>query len=229
MKTAIQVYEDGATQLKEFFDKYSKTIMETIADPDLSQLLTDLGGTFDSITEIPLFSVITAPFAVEAFFFMKKVRRFLLPCESVSPQERLQFIDSLERDKKRKRVGEVTFTILQKLDDEVKASLLGNMFRAYIKGLIDFSAFRKLSAALVRIMTHHLKDLVDYYNDQSVSPEALQDIAMCGLAELPPAGVAFYSSGDDGSKRNDFGRQFVKMTKLEEELKDGLIDDYGLY
>lgn len=229
MKTAIQEYESIPAKLEEFARKHARPLMEVIADPDLQKLLADLGGLLDSIGQLPVFSVITAPFAIEGFFFMKKLRRFLSSCESVSPQERLRFIDSLEKEKKCKRVGEITFMVLQKLDEEVKATLLGNMFQAYIKELIDFATFRRLSEALVRIMTYNLTSLMDYYNDKGIPTEALQDIAICGLAKLPSGGMWFTDEKSDGSSKTDLGHQFVKMTKLGEELKNGLIDDYGLY
>jgi hypothetical protein len=69
-------------------------------------------------------------------FFVKKILRFLFHLKEIPKMERVKFVAELETIKQSKKVSEKILTVLNRLDDVNKASILGKLFKAYVKKYI---------------------------------------------------------------------------------------------
>jgi hypothetical protein len=120
--------------------------------------------------------------------FLAKLSRFVKAIEMISPEERIAFRRKLERDPKTlRRVGETLVLVLNKLDDMDKPELLGKAFRAYVRGVITYEQFRRLSAAIDASL---VSDLQQFGTEvTSVDQSLLEHLASTGLARPSTAGL----------------------------------------
>lgn len=110
-----------------------------------------------TIKDIPVVGTVAklygAAVGVQGYVFAKKVRKFLVELSSIPKPERDKFTERLERDPKQKeRTAEVLVTLLDKLDDLQKASLLARAFSYYVREEYDFSTFQRLGTAVDRCL-----------------------------------------------------------------------------
>lgn len=197
------------------------SLIETI----LSDLTVDITESlFDQLLQegllrdIPVVSSLVnlAKAGVDAanYLFLRKTIRFLLHLKDVPEEERRRFVDQLDTDEKlKRRVGENLFLLLHRLDDMQKPELLGRIFRAFVVGKIDYVTYQKLSTTVDRIKVYSIPYLLEFYSDQptpeSSDDETLQDLAFCGLVNIPKAeGLVFGRSGYAG---NELGRLFIEI------------------
>jgi len=201
------------------------SLMETIRESDLSNLIVDITEPLldqllqeGLLRDIPvvgsLVNLAKAGVDVANYLFLQKTIRFLYHLKDIPEEERRRFIDQLDTDEKfKRRVGENLFLLLHRLDDMQKPELLGHIFRAFVVGNIDYVAYQKLSTAVDRIKVYSIPYLLEFYSDQptpeSSDDETLQDLAFCGLVNIPKVeGLVFSRIGYTG---NELGKLFIEI------------------
>ena len=151
-------------------DNLNKSLIASVAS-DLTPVTVDLREVvFDSLLkdgflkDIPfgntIISLIKAGANIRERIFAKKLFKFLFELKSIPQLERIQFAERLEDDEEtRNSVGEKVLTILDKLDDTGKASMVGKLFRAFIHQYFDYTTFLRLSYIVNRSFTSDLNSL----------------------------------------------------------------------
>lgn len=106
--------------------------------------------------------------------FLGKVAKFLRSTATVSDLEKKSFRDKLAADPDfGRRVGENLVLLLDRHDNMEKACILGKIFSAYLRGMIDYDEFLKIAAAVDRAVISDLKHLEENYRKmQSYDPKA---------------------------------------------------------
>ena len=199
-------------------------LIKTIANSDLTNVTANLTEVaLDQILkqgllrDIPIVGSIVgvgrAVVSISNHLFLKKVFRFLAKLNDVSPEERAEFVEKLETDAgQRQKVGEKLILLLDRFDDLQKADLLGKIFKAYIKGTIDYIKFQKLSTALENMGIHNLPELKKYYGGNigigGIDEQALQEFAFAGLVRLQFTGAI---GGASGYQHSDLGKLFIEI------------------
>jgi hypothetical protein len=204
----------------------------TLAKPDLSNVLGGLGEiALDQVLQdgvvknIPIFGTVIgfakAGLALRDRLFLKKVLLFLDPIASVSPEKRVRFLEKVSADDDyRQRVGDNLVLWLDSLDEFQQATWLGRAFRAMVAGEIERSEFLALGAAIRRVDTTAIPDLVRFYETHSAPEEArqpdspwldlLQRSAIAGLVRFR-FGHGGFGGGHQGRyERNDLGHLFLR-------------------
>ncbi len=112
------------------------------------------------LRDIPIIGTLVglgrAGVAVRDLLFVKKLQAFLVELQKV-PEEREQFVREMEVDPAvRDKVGMQLLVLLERFEELDKARLLGRAFAAYLKGVIDRSAFLRMSRAIDRCLVEDL-------------------------------------------------------------------------
>lgn len=168
---------DILTAIKEF----SK---ETIKDyGDLS--LRELSSFFDKelLVDIPYISTAVNLASlggnIKKAFLVKKLIRFLKELNSISHNERKNFVIKLESSEESKKIGDKLLVIIDSLDDDDKATILGKLFKRVIEGNLEISDFHRIALSVNRI----------YYGDlKSFEKEHLRSLPFEVLSSLYQSG-----------------------------------------
>ena len=125
----------------------SQNYIEIIVDKILEDgLLKDipLVNTMVSIYEIP--------HTISDALLFSKIEKFLLELENVSEKEKRKIVEKLDKEPKHKqKIGKYIIEIFNKIDDEHKAVLIAEVFKAYGKNKIDYEMFYRLNKLIQEI------------------------------------------------------------------------------
>lgn len=178
-------------------------LKEEAAKPELVQagdeaagLLTGLGEiALDSflvngvIKELPILGsimgLIKGTLAIRDHAFIRKLALFVLESSGVSEKAKKDFLERLSSDPEFKRSTATHLAIvLDRFDALEKAGILGRIFAAFVEGKITQAQFRRLSAALDRVLVEDLAVLRDFLRqDQAIlSRECFDGLESAGLA-----------------------------------------------
>jgi len=187
-----------------------------------SELVKQFLELVSELSNEPIFAVLSFGMTLRNYFFALKLEKFLRELEQVDPLTRMHIFDKLESDKHQNRMGKTLFVLLDRLESESKAVLLGRIFRAYVAGLIDLMTFQKLSTALERIKEYNLPGLIDFADGEDVSQEVLFDLTYSGLL-APPLSGGWYPATNmnrEGYAMTAVGKEFLKVTDLRKAIID---------
>lgn len=132
--------------------------------------LEELAKIFDKeiLVEIPYVSTIVniATFGskIKQYFFAKNLIKFLLQLESIPLEEREDFIKKLENSKESKKVGDNLILIIDSLDDDEKAVILGKLFKRTIEGKITIDTFHRLAIGIKNIYLEDLLMFIEWHS-----------------------------------------------------------------
>jgi hypothetical protein len=148
--------------------------------------------------------------------FLAKVQRFIQEIETVSLEEKLKFIRSIESDEEQMRsVGEAALLVLDKLSDLTKAELLGFYFSCFLSGHLDEYQFRRVAAgidiAFIDDIHRFLKGGTDELRSQKQFMEALFSSGMTTISagdDWSEAGELFYEASSMGRSMIDLWQKY---------------------
>ncbi|MBI5081889.1 MAG: hypothetical protein HZC38_21605 [Chloroflexi bacterium] len=161
--------------------------------------------------DIPVLNTITTAgkviLSVRDHIFIRKVAGFLKGLQEVLGEQRGDFLDKIEKDRKhRQYVGETLVMLLDKYDNLEKPELLAKLFAAYLKDGITYGEFMRYATSVDRAFIQDLKDLLRLYSGEHINSESI-------WLRLYPAGfsnlrvkttyggsVTVYLSNDDAVK-----------------------------
>lgn len=193
----------------------------TIQDVTISLLRDGIDSILQADYSIPLGPLGTISKAVAAYHGIKnamlqhKIQLFLDEAESVSDYLSEERIDWVTNENK-EAIGRQVITILERADDERKASVYGRLYCSLITKSLSREQFNRLCSSVDRSFFDDLEHL-SRFDKPMVAPEHLQPIAesLQSAGLLSQAGI---DGGDAGGaspggyiyRLNIFGRLLVE-------------------
>ena len=134
-------------KLIDIFTDYSEIVIDNIFD-----------GDNELLKEIPLVktinSVIQFKNSLDEKIFIKKITNFLHSLKDIPQERKLEMISTVDNSKTYKqRVGEKLLEILNRIESDLKPTIIGNLFRAFINEEIDYETFLRLSFIVEKSFT----------------------------------------------------------------------------
>lgn len=116
-----------------------------VAEIDLDKLLDD-----GLLKELPVIKTIHAMWrfgrSINEAFFLKKLAVFLFELHETSVEQRRNIIYKIENEEEyANKVSEALVVIIDRLDDTIKLSIIGRLFKAVIEQNVDYQDFRRLA------------------------------------------------------------------------------------
>ncbi|RFP65771.1 hypothetical protein D0N36_07520 [Hymenobacter lapidiphilus] len=157
-------------------ENLSKSLIGATAS-NLTDITKDVIETlFDSILDdgfvksIPVVNTVHSLYkmglGIRERIFIKMLLKFLLELKNISIEERETFVIKLQEKEYGDDVGEKIIIILDKIDDSDKASMIGKLFSAYIRGKFEFEDFLRLSHIINNSFVGDIKMLPKYFSDE---------------------------------------------------------------
>jgi hypothetical protein len=205
-----QTIGDALVQALELPDL--RDALVDVAEVGLDQLLDE-----GIVRDIPVLGVLarlrTTYGVIRDHLFVKKVARFLRELGAIPQAERMRFLDAIDSQADRRRLGDALVLLLDRLDDMDKPELLARLFGSYVRGRCDLASFRRLSTALDRLPLVTLPALAAFYGqptDRGVQEgEYLEQFAFAGLVEARYHVIRAGGAGG-GYFQNALGRLFLE-------------------
>ncbi|RQO73967.1 hypothetical protein DBR43_00740 [Pedobacter sp. KBW06] len=134
-------------------------LVKEYAEMGLDEFMED-----DILKNIPLLNTIGAFYKFGNTLRERKIKlnvlRFLQQLEHIDLEERQAFLEKLNNEDQSGRIFEQLMLLLEKLDETVKAEMLGNLFRIYIVGKLSRHTFFRCCAIVERA---YIADLILAY------------------------------------------------------------------
>ncbi len=146
---------------------FNSVINENISEISTEILELGIDNLLESeiIKAIPIFELgyktYTLVKKIEDYRFTKKVLKFLFELKSIDSKTIEKFVRKIEANKNHKDAGEKLLLIIHKLDEINKATIIGKLFIASIKGNIEFNDFLRLSRIVENTFFEDLLALKD--------------------------------------------------------------------
>jgi len=178
-------------QSSEFAD-----VAQDLAEVGLDAILTD--GIF---RELPIVSTIVrvtkTVLAIRDKLLLRKIYTFLRELRGVSETERERFAAEMENDSNYQRqVGENLIMLLDRLDDLDKPTLVAKVFKAYLKGDINYHQFLRFAAVIDKILVKDLQNLLETISSRKGSPEVFAEyLYQFGLSKIEFDDTLFVKTG----------------------------------
>lgn len=170
------------------------------------------------IRDIPFFgtalSLLMAGNDVSAYFYAKKIIHFLAATESLSEDQRKQFIeDECSDDAKIEKVGETTLMLLDKIESPQLAGMFGKAFALMVEGIIPRSMFELYAHVIRNLNPYLIQQLVQCYSYENATLVDGPAGAMLSNLGLLEVSISVNYSGSTKSMprscgKTDFGKLF---------------------
>lgn len=147
--TGIEVLKDyGDKGLEEFAKIFDKSILQDV--PYVSTIV----------------NLATFGTNIKQYFLAKKLIKFLTQLDSIPLNDRQNFVSKFEDPKKSKKIGEKLIVLIDSLDEDEKAEILGKLFKKTIEKKIDIETFNRLAIGIKNIYLTDLNLFIEW-NSQS--------------------------------------------------------------
>ncbi|MDG4474661.1 hypothetical protein [Thiovibrio frasassiensis] len=140
-------------------DKNCRDLLINNSEVILDQICED-----ELIKSIPIISNLTntgkAVLAFRDRYLIRKIGIFLNQINSVDQESLSKFLEKLDKEGYRKKVGEKLLILLDKADDDEKAKVTGELFKRYVSEEISKDTFELLCEAVNKTFffnLHHLR------------------------------------------------------------------------
>ena len=136
-----------------------KDLLRECAEIGLDNFIQD-----ELLKNVPIFNALAAFYKFGNTLREKKIKdnilRFLLQLEDIELEERQAFLEKLNNEDKNDRIFEQLILLLEKLNESVKAEMVGNLFRIYVVGKLSLHTFLRCCAIVERA---YISDLIIAY------------------------------------------------------------------
>lgn len=148
------------------------SITETIKSTNFQDLISDISETtIDAfldeglVKDIPVFGFIfksrNLVSTIQDKLFSKKLLKFLKQLTDTTPEERVQQIEKIEKNKDYKiKIGEKILYIIDKCEDYEKSEIVGILFKNFIKNNIEYNSFLRYVNSINSLSTTDLKEFI---------------------------------------------------------------------
>ncbi|MBF0591676.1 MAG: hypothetical protein HQL02_06265 [Nitrospirae bacterium] len=176
--------------------------------------------------------------------FVCKILRFLEALDITTPEERSRFTECLESKEKTERFGETILLLIDKIDDTVKAKIIGRIMAALIKGHIDYDKAMRLAYIINRCYAKDLEYLQSFHEGTQGGMSDVADALFSagllvnrgidgGVGDDPESGGTIYALNEYGKMLVEFGwhpnkttlETFKKTDRAEDLTQFESIDD----
>lgn len=153
--------------------------------------------------------------------FVRKLHFFLEQSESVEPEKKIEFLDSLSEPDNKRISGYLT-QLLYSSEEDAKASLMGKIYRSRLLGEIDNDMMLRLCSVVNKAFLPDLDHLAEYVEDNDSYDYIRDNLNSLGL--LRDLGGAYQK--DDGKweglglgpaihRLNDVGRELLRIKESQ--------------
>ena len=154
-------------------EKLSKSLKETIINSDLSEVGIDFSEVLiDSVLkegvlkDLPIIGSLTkiwkAGVTVRDTLFLKKLLLFLNESSKLTEKQRESIIVNLEDENYYSNVGGKLISVIDRLEDNEKAIILGKAFKEFGKGNITKDEFWNISFVIDKLPLKQILSLKDW-------------------------------------------------------------------
>jgi len=112
---------------------------------------------------------------------VRKIQKFLEAVGEADQARRELFVADLKREGKETQFGETAMMLLALADDLDKATIIGNLFCAAVKGHIALARARHLAAKVNRAYMSELRVLSRISEHGGVAQDVQESLYLCGL------------------------------------------------
>ncbi len=141
-------------------------ISTEVAEAAFDQLLDD-----GFLKDIPVIGSVFKVFGIAKKIldanFLKNILKFLYQLKGIPLKTREDFIRKLENKKQKARLDQTLLVYLNRFENDRKATMLGNLFKAFIQEQISQSTFLRMSVSIDRAF---VDDLAAFKSSTSSSP-----------------------------------------------------------
>jgi hypothetical protein len=146
--------------------------------------------------------------------FVRKLHFFLEQSESVEPEKKIEFLDSLSEPDNKRISGYLT-QLLYSSEEDAKASLMGKIYRSRLLGEIDNDMMLRLCSVVNKAFLSNLDHLAEYVEDNDSYDYIRDNLNSLGL--LRDLGGVYQK--DDGEwKGMGFGPAIHRLNDIGKEL-----------
>ena len=146
--------------------------------------------------------------------FVRKLHFFLEQSESVEPEKKIEFLDSLSEPDNKRISGYLT-QLLYSSEEDAKASLMGKIYRSRLLGEIDNDMMLRLCSVVNKAFLPDLDHLAEYVEDNDSYDYIRDNLNSLGL--LRDLGGVYQK--DDGEwKGMGFGPTIHRLNDISREL-----------
>ena len=196
------------------------SLSDTLKTSDLQDVTKELlESGIDSflkdglLKDIPIVNSVVGFFklgaSVNDAIFLKKLLRFLVEINSTSIDDRKNIIAKIEQDEAYgKKVGESILMVLDRVDDLIKASIIGKLFKAVVEQRINNDTFQRLCYSVDRVYIKDIDELRKSKKSQPISYEIKNALFICGLMKRTSFGDLMIS-GDNEFEINELGKTLI--------------------
>lgn len=195
-----------STQDKEFVLKNGSLEFEVFAD------ILNTAGDLPYIGS--LFKLGKVAVNYMDYRFVRKLHFFLEQSESVEPEKKIEFLDSLSEPDNKRISGYLT-QLLYSSEEDAKASLMGKIYRSRLLGEIDNDMMLRLCSVVNKAFLPDLDHLAEYVEDNDSYDYIRDNLNSLGL--LRDLGGVYQK--DDGEwKGMGFGPAIHRLNDIGKEL-----------
>lgn len=175
----------------------------------------------DSLIQIPVVGsvihITRGLISYNDYRYLKKLQKFLLESEEISQEKKDKFWHKLSK-KDYKRISEYLQGLLYTLEEEAKAAIMGQIYKARLDEKIDDSDLLRLCYIVSRAFIDdldHLKNYLDENSDQNYITDHLKSLGVLqdlgNVYEETKDGWASTSFGPTKHSLNDKGKLLLKI------------------
>jgi len=202
--------------LSKDLEKTNDEIASTIVDVGESALDVFQEETYK---EIPILKYIMlvpkTVHGVQDRLMAKKILVFATALTTASLEQRTKFIEELSSDK-REKIFEKIYMTLQAATDVDRAQIVGQLFEAYIRGVLNETQFNSAMHAANMIDLETIDDLHAYYaGNDNIPGEKLDYFAGLRLVNTKTEIAARFNSTNLEYERNTLGNLFCVYSQLD--------------
>lgn len=192
---------------------------DTILNSDLSSVMANMSESIiDSMTNLPIVSLIRTTGDIRDYLFLKKILSFLNGIKDIKSSTRKRMIAKIEKSEDyRHKVGEKLLYIIDRCDDNEKVSYIATAFCAFLKKKIKYGQFLICADMIQKTYIDVLKYFLDETEDWLMVEDAQEELA-AGLFYLDMTTTLWNCRkfimdeideneiGDPGARISDVGR-----------------------
>lgn len=221
------IFSSEATSLAK---DYTEVALDSILDDGVLKDIPVIGSI------VGLFKIGSS---IKERHTIRKIAEFLNRLEDVTEEEKTAFLQRLDQEKEGQDLFEKLLLLLERLDETLKARIVGNLFRMYIMDVFDRNLFLRCcmiveKAFLADLISHYKQfsyrvgrgaiqeDVVQAYDDRMNSKLTKQNLVNLGVLDLIPTLKRKQGSRSDSP-------EFEIQTKTEINKAGEVLAGYMFY
>lgn len=156
--------------------------------------------------------------------FQRKLFNFFSKTETIPEGDRINFTIELE-DKTKQKAGEYLLTYLDRLDNDKKAGIPGNLIISKVEKKLSMEDFLRFAYLLSRVFYFDLIKLPEYINMKTTQDPRYDKRVAASLEDIGLLRHGAYPGelGGNGMYQdlfqNEYGKKFVEFGRLNEFTK----------